>query len=309
MTFEDEDRYRGNAIVSSKESSYYYNWFLRVAANVYEWEGLPDEIDMSLLEYHLTYKGNILMFKTKEQSYVLADSSAESGGFDIYGRPRMVTPQFINNSGPYAKYEKPILTDGINCAIAYDTSVPGIWRMNELVRSKYMEDLVDLDLTVRQQILNQRQPLMIKTNSLKQQKDRWLTSKILNGFKVIFLSDDAPNFEIEPLKIDAPYNVDSLITTKKQIINFCLEILGVDNAQASPKKERMIIDEMEANDELLNIILADGLDARMTFAEKCNRIWGLNMKPKIREIVRPIMLSENTGETNADNIQDYPAKR
>ena len=66
-----------------------------------------------------------------------------------------------------------------------------------------------------------------------------------------------------------------------------LEQIGIDFKDAFQKKERLIVDEQEGNDEMLNYILADGLKARQIGIEKL-KAKGLNGSTEIQKIVRPI---------------------
>lgn len=62
------------------------------------------------------------------------------------------------------------------------------------------------------------------------------------------------NYRINAVKTDAPYLIDKLEIHKHEIWNEALTYLGIDNANTD-KKERLITDEVESNNDLINYYL------------------------------------------------------
>ena len=93
--------------------------------------------------------------------------------------------------------------------------------------------------------------------------------------------------DLKPLDFNAPYNVESLYQYKKSVEAEMLEQIGIDYKDAFAKKERLVVDEQEGNDETLNYILADGLKARQKGIDQCAK-FGLSGSVEIQTIVRPI---------------------
>ena len=93
--------------------------------------------------------------------------------------------------------------------------------------------------------------------------------------------------DLKPLDFNAPYNVESLYQYKKSVEAEMLEQIGIDYKDAFAKKERLVVDEQEGNDETLNYILADGLKARQKAIDQCTK-FGLSGSVEIQTIVRPI---------------------
>ena len=60
--------------------------------------------------------------------------------------------------------------------------------------------------------------------------------------------------KLNALKTDAPYLIDKLELHKHEIWNECLTYLGIDNANTD-KKERLITDEVESNNEIIKYYL------------------------------------------------------
>ena len=60
--------------------------------------------------------------------------------------------------------------------------------------------------------------------------------------------------KLNVLKTDAPYLIDKLDVHKHQIFNEALTVLGIDNANTD-KKERLITNEVESNEQLVTYYL------------------------------------------------------
>lgn len=58
-------------------------------------------------------------------------------------------------------------------------------------------------------------------------------------------------------------------------------ILGVNNNQNPDKNERLLVDEINVNNEEINSNIDVRLQAREEFCEKVNKIWGLNLNVKV----------------------------
>ena len=96
--------------------------------------------------------------------------------------------------------------------------------------------------------------------------------------------------------MSAPYNVPTLVQYRNSLINEILSYLGIDSKEAYMKKERSLVDEQEANDELLNYLLNDGLRGRQRAIDD-NTI-GFTPTVKIQEFVRPEMVDDKDGNGN-----------
>lgn len=64
--------------------------------------------------------------------------------------------------------------------------------------------------------------------------------------------------KLNVLKTDAPLILNDLDLYKYQVFNECLTMLGINNANMD-KKESLIINEVESNDQLVNYYLIVGI--------------------------------------------------
>lgn len=78
-----------------------------------------------------------------------------------------------------------------------------------------------------------------------------------------------------------PENLLTLWEYRENIINEAREKLGIISNPAAKKRERLIVDEVNANNQQTMINLDKGLEARQKFCENINKLWGLNVSVEI----------------------------
>ena len=86
---------------------------------------------------------------------------------------------------------------------------------------------------------------------------------------------------VKVLKTDAPIVFDKIQIQKHQLWNEVMTFLGVNNANQD-KKERLVDDEVQANNEQVKICLDVMLKARQSACSEINRIFGTNIKVSAR---------------------------
>lgn len=268
---------------------YHMNKFRRLALNVYKWSNLPEGVDDYLIEKYLFEDGMCIIWNSPE--FGMNVSRCLVTQWDAWKRPLTVRP--VYDGIPNILDEIPIE----DCVFLTDLYDLGHKRSEAL---DLVSELVSIQSVIDTQNTNQATPLMaIAGNNSVRQKLQNCIRRISEGYKVMFLEDDLSN-SIKPLNLNSPYNVQLLVQYKKDIENEILSYLGIDSQQAFQKKERMIVDEQEGNDELLNYLLADGLKARQRAIDG-NTI-GFQATVEIQTFVRPEMTDD--GETSSSDSEE-----
>ena len=113
--------------------------------------------------------------------------------------------------------------------------------------------------------------------------------------------------KINALKTDAPYLIDKLELHKHEIWNECLTFLGIDNANTD-KKERLITDEVESNNEIIKYYLNCFYKTRKKASEEINKMF-FNGEEKIKislndEILDLLNVEENDIINYEDSVGD-----
>lgn len=107
--------------------------------------------------------------------------------------------------------------------------------------------------------------------------------------------------KLNVLKTDAPYIVDKLDVHKHQIFNDALTVLGIDNANTD-KKERLITNEVESNEELIKYYLNCFYKTRKKACDEINEKFGLDIEIELnKEIIDLLNITENDIIDGGDN--------
>ena len=243
------------------------------------------------IENLLWEDGRAMVWKSPELGWIV--TACDEVGTDINGVPNRWRPVFQTEQG----LTRPILSENDDCVVFYDTMVPSVKRSDCLM---LVPDYADVLETIRQQVFNQNTPLMaFSGNTSIRAKLKNMMVGVAKHAKVMFVEESLKD-KVTCLDFKAPYNVESLHAYKKSIENEMLEFMGVDNKDAFQKKERLVVDEQEGNDELLNYMLNDCLMARQKACEKLIAK-GIEASTKIVGLVRPIQAIEDEGGNPDDN--------
>ena len=246
-----------------------------------EFETVIDQLPDARIEYILWHWGICAVWNSDILGWIA--TPCEIMGYDARGFPNRFKPVLmhdVNIPMPILSYE--------DAVIFFDTLDPLIYRKDCLIWTK---DYADVTETIRMQVFNQKTPLIaIAGNKGLVNKLKRSIVSIRDNAKALFIDMDMKD-KIQPLDFNAPYNVESLYSYRKSLENEMLEFMGIDNKDGFIKKERLVVDEQEGNDELLNYILGNCLKARQMGIDQLSK-FGLTGHTKISEMVRPIMTLE-----------------
>ena len=244
-----------NAIMSEIE---------RIALSRMEWKGVDGNgVALSRkIEEYLFYFKRCAIVDTKEVGLVVVKTiprglniNNEPAGYDmIIPNGVKLTPVIPRGAG----LEGEIGTD--NAIILTDSQligsgcIDGVWHWVNLY--------ADAQISLNQQMLNQRAPLVALTKERRdEQFARVQVIDVASGLNAMVI-DENYGESVKALNLDSQFNVDKINAIQHEYLTRVLDSIGVDSTQAFGKKERMIVDEAEGNDESLAMILADCLRAR-----------------------------------------------
>lgn len=272
--------------------------FTRLALNEFDTE--IEGIAKGRIEWFLFYRGHALVWKHPILGWIVTDCSFT--GYDINGFPNRFSPCFESNIEGLSLPRD--LTEDDDCIIFYDTMDYKIARKDALT---WVNDIADVTETIRTQVFNQKTPMIAVVGNAKlKQKIQAMFTKIASNARMLFIDKEMKD-TIETFDINPVFNVTELWEYRKALENDVLEYLGIDSQDAYQKKERLIVDEQEGNDELLNYLLADCLKARQIAVEKATSK-GLTATTKIQDIVRPID-ADRPVDGDTSNDEPEPDKR
>lgn len=213
----------------------YKREMLTLAENVFEFENLPEYIDVAFLNKKLLRDGSIAFFNDEVMG-VIALPYTVLGTLDIYGRPKKIIASAENGS-----YRR-TLQEG-EFVIMYDNN--GRYPMY-LDILQYSERIALMTRTIDINVLQQRTPRFWKTSSDKAKSIQDIINNVDGLENTVLTYDDINIDDIQLVLEPAPYVADKIDIQKEKMWNEFLRLIGIANMNFQ-KKERNIKDEVLAS--------------------------------------------------------------
>ena len=289
---------------------FYLNKFYNLFMNAYKWKGI-DERQRDFLMRKLWANGQICAFivdgtKPNESASSATVDNYPNGMiafttfapilYDINDWPITVmctqtrgatfiprTPQLVNKDvviGYAQRNKKPVLA-----MVEY-----------------YINKIVDTEMTIRVQLISHKAPWLVATTPENEQKVKKLFERISNDEEVLYISAD----EIDALKTlvgGNAYIIDKLYQYKQALENELLTYLGIDNVGGIEKKEHLMVDEVNANNDIINDSSDCFLDCLEEFCERVKNVLGFPLE--VEATSSPVVAESNKkGEEDGGDEDD-----
>ena len=257
-----------------------------LATSLFTWQGL-DEIAGTgasrFLEQVLYDDGRACFVKDDKLSFLVLRANP-SDKLNVYQLPEKI------NAWSFG-YNKTFEFDDIVFIMNNELMKPTLASMNLFAYRLYeTERTIDINLDA------QKTPILIEgdTKTILTLKNVYMqysgNTPFIFGNKQFDISN-----KLNVLKTDAPYLVDKLDVHKHQIFNDALTLLGIDNANVD-KKERLITNEVESNEQLINYYLNCWYKTRNKACDDINKKYNLNIKIVLNhEVIDLLDFTENDG--------------
>lgn len=266
----------------------YKNRLQKIATSIFEWENLPDSMDARYLEYCLYSQGQCALLHSAEYGFINTKATIK-GDVNIYGLPTAVNcysyGRFNEVRRVYNGLADPEANEDTECILVKNTwdRIPTVASM-ELFALRLYEAERTCDVSVK----NAKHSRLILTN----ENQRLTMENMFRQYdaNVPFIFGDTENFKggnVESIDISSAFIGSDIMKYKKEIWNEALTTLGVDNF--SEKKERLVSDEVDTNNEVINLNLMSFLAPRQEACEQFNKKYGMNISVKVRSDLNNII--------------------
>ncbi len=279
-----------NQINNRIYTDYFYRLML-ISKSLFEWHNLPNGINEKWIEKYLFTEGECLFYKDPNLGFMVA-KVVPTGNLNYYDEPTRVQPYAVNYI-----YEGEELYNNENCVIIRnnDDAIPTFPTIQ-----LYAYDLANIKRTIDVNIQAQKTPLII-TCSDKQKLSLKNVIKQRDENEVAIYGDK--NLDVSQIKVldlKAPIVFDKLQIQKHAVWNECMTFLGINNSNQD-KKERLVSDEVTANNEQVKASEDVMLKAREHACKLLNEMFGLNVWVERRTLDMDVFKDiENT--QNNENI-------
>lgn len=255
--------------------SYYYYKLMLIARALFDWENLPNNMDERWIEKYLFTSGKCIFFKDSTMGFMVA-GLAEQGSINCYGDPTDVYPVAEN-----FVYAGPKLINGENCYVIRNND---LMLPNFPIVRHYAFKLTNIDRAIDTNIEAQKTPIIVRCSDKQKLSLKNAINQRRDNEPVIWTSDQANIGDmVTTLDLNAPAVFKDLQTQKHMILNEVFTDFGINNANMD-KRERMVANEVEANNEQVKASEDVMLKVREEACKNINRIFDLDISVKRRNL-------------------------
>lgn len=302
----------------------YYDYLERlkkIALSMFEWVNLPDSMDSRYIEWCLYYSGQAALLKNKDDIFINT-RACSAGELNIYELPTEINCYSVGYSETrkqYDGYDKSIY-DGktgkfkeidpkdyciyvLNNQNRYATA----WTIELFAYRLYLaQRTADINITVN------KLPYIVAVDDNQRLTMENLINQLDENKPAVFGTKELASTIKDSLKVlptNPPFIADKLNEYKKEIWNEALTFLGINNL--NEKKERLITDETNSNNELINLNLQSYLVPRKEACKRFNKLFGLTgdkaIDVKVRSDLYNIIKQEESviADYNDDGKVDF----
>ena len=305
-------RYLGNRVKKFTDYMYinddtyidYLERLKKIAISIFEWKNLPESMDARFLELSLYYTGQAALLQN-DAGVMINTKACTAGDINIYELPtsincysvgfnqtKKVYDGFVADNANPEDYAVHVLNNLNRCATAYTIELFAY-------RLYLAQRTADINISVN------KMPFVITTDENQRLTMENLFNQISANKPAIFGDKDTISNLKESVKVlptNPPFIADKLNEYKTEIWNEALSFLGINNL--SEKKERLISNEINSNNELINLNLQSYLVPRQQAAERFNKLFGTNIEVQVRSDLYNIIKEQNSivSDYNGDGI-------
>lgn len=259
-----------------------YNKFKLIALNSFEWEGLPDGIQERHIERELFAHGKCIFFRHPKMSYMALECQS-TGEVNPYGDPTSYIAHGFN-------IHKRMSAD--DCVIIENNKL----RMptKDFIMF-YVNKLTESERTMDVNIKACKTPVVFACDDKDVLSFKRLFQQVDGNTPAVFADRNLNLNSIQAFLTGVKFMGNELMDYSQSVENKLLTFLGVNNP-AVDKKERLITDEANSNNQLIESFAELQLEARQRACEEINKKYGLSISVKRRGN------AENSMEGDGGNV-------
>lgn len=248
-----------------------FDKFKLIAMNEWDWQGLPDGIEPRHIEKLLFSKGMACFFKDPNMSHMVLEC-APGGQVNVYGDPLHYRAHGFN-------YQRNIRAD--KCVII---------RNNLLALSThdflmhYVNKLTEAERTMDVNVKACKTPIVFACDDKDVLTFKRIFQMVDGNVPAIFADRGLNLDSIQAFQTGVKFMGNELMDYKRSVESDLLTFLGQNNTPVD-KKERLITDEAESNNQLIASFADLQLEARKKAAEEINEMFGLSITVERRQLV------------------------
>lgn len=288
----------------------YTERFFNLWLNAYETKGLSRD-EREFILRRLWADGSVACFslinankeflKTRPEYFsetsLLGFAPYAENGFNMYSRPVAVT--LVNMRGtPYVPQGKPMVVGKDVVIISASHTFDPVKKLID----PFIERIVDIEMAIRTNVAWQKKINLVAVTSENELSVGDMIVQLENDEAVLFVNESLPE-SISVMPSAGNYVIDRLYQYKKDQENEVLTILGINNTPYE-KKERLLTDEVNSNNEMVESSSAIMNDCLKESCELVKEVFGVDIsfEPKRKEDDMALDPKEKEEEKEDDTI-------
>lgn len=259
-----------NLIENKNSFTYYYYWIKLLFLSMFEWQNLPAGCDSDFIETNLFDKGMVCFANSNDYGIInLSVNSQYDRNF--YDKPI----NFIGNAGSFTMECNPLNSVIVqNNMLLLPSSAFALY---------FAEKISKIDRIYDINLLGQKTPVIYTASKEEEASLQAILNNIYSNNPILKVKKGYDlNSHVEALETKVPFLLDKLRDEKNSCMAEILTFMGINNVNIT-KKERLITQEAESNNELINMDLHIFLSKRQEACEKINKLFGTNISVVTRK--------------------------
>lgn len=250
-----------------------YNKYKLLALNMFTWENLPKTCESRYIENAL-YQNGLCLFVNDDTLGFITVPCNYTTKMNVNGEAIEV-----NTSG-YKYVKKFDLIKNKECELIRNNDLS--LNTHDVVFN-YAERMLEVEMCIRANINQQKFPYFINATE-KTKKSLEIIFKKVDNFEPFILANkelELMNGGLDVLTTSVPFIADKLNDYKYELEREILTYFSLNNT--IEKKERMIVDEVNSNNDYISTNAMLMYKTRLDASKKINKKFGLNIKVSLNK--------------------------
>lgn len=250
-----------------------FDRFKMLAMNEWKWTGLPDGIEERHIERWLFSRGFCVFFRDPQMSYMALECDTGSQ-LNVYGDPLGYRAHGFN----YQRY-----LDSDDCVLIRNNllALP-----TQTFVTHFVNKMAEAERTMDVNVKACKTPIIFACDDKDVLTFKRIFQQVDGNVPAIFADRGLNLDSITAFQTGVKFMGNELMDYKRSVESDLLTFLGQNNTPVD-KKERLITDEAEANDQLIESFADLQLEARQKACQEINEKFGLSISVE-RRVEKPV---------------------
>ena len=219
--------------------------------------------------------GTIAAFRIKNLDDILGFAPYAAFGWNMYDFPEEVT--LINERGvPFIPSTVQVVDKDVVLGWIQFNQKP----VKEIVEY-YIDRMVQVDMVINTNIELHKMPYLIGVDTTDKEKLEDIVDRILNNELVVFADLESVQL-VKALATQPQYIIDKLHAYRIQLENELLTYLGYDNSGNSEKATTMLLDEINANNVVINASADQFKTCIDNWCKRIKEVFGVEISAELK---------------------------